>query len=61
MNPAFDFIFFPNRNKIENQFSFILAILLMLSNFLTTSDFFFSSISSLLVLLLLCRVSVHLP
>lgn len=41
MNPAFDFIFFPNRNKIENQFSFILAILLMLSNFLTTSDFFF--------------------
>lgn len=44
MNPAFDFIFFPNRNKIENQFSFILAILLMLSNFLTTSDFFFLDI-----------------
>lgn len=39
MNPTFDF-FFPNRNKIGNQFSFILAILLMLSNFPTISDFF---------------------
>lgn len=63
MNPAFDFIFFsPNRYKIESQFNFILAILLMLSNFPTISDFFFSpQISFLLVLLSLCSVSMHLP
>lgn len=53
MSAAFDFYFFPNRHKIENQFSFILAILLMLSNFPTITDLFFSQISSSLVLLLL--------